>query len=45
MHIALKDLRLSSLDVIHAGDTTFPLTESIRAVSASRLVEDIAPLN
>ena len=25
MHIALADLRLSSLDVVHAGDQTFPL--------------------
>ncbi|PLX28476.1 MAG: hypothetical protein C0600_09670 [Ignavibacteria bacterium] len=44
MHIAMQDLGLDTLDVVHAGDSTFPLTERIRAVSASRLLEDIAPL-
>ncbi len=44
MHIALKDLNLQHLDVIHSGDATFPLSEHIRAVSAKRLLEDIEPL-
>ena len=44
MRSALVDLRLSSLDVIHAGDTTYPLSEQIRAVSAARILGDIAPL-
>ena len=43
MHVAMQDLKLDRLDVIHAGDHTFPLTENIRAVSASRLFEDIKP--
>ena len=38
---AIKDLRLSSLDVIHAGEHTFPLHENIRAVSFDRIQDDI----
>lgn len=41
---ALKDLKLGSLDVIHAGERTFGLAERIRAVAFSRLLEDIKPL-
>lgn len=41
---ALSDLNLSSLDVIHAGERTFDLHEQIRAVSISRLLDDIKPL-
>jgi predicted AAA+ superfamily ATPase len=33
MRIALQDLRLDSLDVIHAGTDTFPLAPKIRAVA------------
>jgi uncharacterized protein len=33
MQIALQDLGLSALDVIHAGEQTFQLTRQIRAVS------------
>jgi hypothetical protein len=44
MHIALRDLELERLDVIHAGDATFPLKESIRAVSLDRLWSDVEPL-
>lgn len=38
MRIALKDLRLDRLDVIHAGAQTFPLAERIRAVALPRLL-------
>ncbi|MCX6998389.1 MAG: ATP-binding protein [Kiritimatiellaeota bacterium] len=41
---ALSDLNLASLDVIHAGERTFELHEHIRAVSISRLLDDIKPL-
>ncbi len=41
MHVALRDLRLDSLDVIHAGRDTFPLARNVRAVSLYRL-DDIA---
>ena len=44
MRIALEDLRLSSLDVVHAGDQTFPLREGIRALSLKRILTDLKPL-
>lgn len=44
MHISREDLRLDSLDVVHAGTETFPLTEGIRALSATRLFEDLDTL-
>ena len=37
MHVALHDLKLDSLDVVHAGRDTFPLAKNIRAVSLHRL--------
>ncbi len=45
MRIAIDDLKLSRLDVIHAGDKTFPLAPRIRAVALSRLLDDVPPLN
>lgn len=44
MRIALADLKLDSIDVIHAGSDTFPLGERIRAVALRRIHADIAPL-
>ncbi|VGO15563.1 hypothetical protein PDESU_04148 [Pontiella desulfatans] len=44
MRHALADLKLDRLDVLHAGDHTFPLAENIRAVSIKHLLNDIAPL-
>ena len=44
MHIALQDLKLDRLDVIHTGTETYPLTEKIRAVAVNRILDDIAPL-
>jgi predicted AAA+ superfamily ATPase len=44
MRNALKDLKLRSLDVIHAGEQTFGLAERIRAVAFSRLLKDIKPI-
>jgi predicted AAA+ superfamily ATPase len=44
MHTALADLKLDSLDVVHAGEHTFPLHEKVRALALSRLNEDLAPL-
>lgn len=44
MHIALEDLGLERIDVIHAGDVTFPLADCIRAVPLSRVLDDLAPL-
>ncbi len=41
---AFKTLGLARLDLVHAGKETFPLGDRIRAVSFSRLLEDLAPL-
>jgi hypothetical protein len=44
MRSALTDLRLHRLDVIHAGEGTFPLADRVRAVALGRLLRDIQPL-
>jgi len=41
---AVADLSLFRLDVIHAGRETFPLAGSVRAVAATRLLDDVDPL-
>jgi predicted AAA+ superfamily ATPase len=43
MHIALEDLGLESIDVIHVGHETYPLAPKIRAVTISRLLTDLVP--
>ena len=44
MHIAMDNLKLQRLVVIHAGDHSFPLAERVRAVALRRLLDDIEPL-
>ena len=44
IRIALEDLRLDRIDVVHAGDESFPLAERVRAVALGRLKDDVAPL-
>ena len=44
MQAALATLRLESLEVIHAGEHTFPLASRIRAVAFSRMLADLQPL-
>ncbi len=44
MRSALSDLKLNRLEVIHAGENTFPRAEKIRAVSWQRLLDDVQPL-
>ena len=44
MRIAIEDLKLDRLDVIHVGDETFPLSDGIRAVALSRVRQDIEPI-
>jgi hypothetical protein len=44
MRHALKDLALDRLDVIHAGEQTFPLGDGLRAVALKRLLDDLKPL-
>ena len=41
MHIALEDLKLERIDVVHAGEGTFPLAERIRAVALSEVWEQL----
>lgn len=45
MHTALDDVGLERINVIHAGDETFPLAESIRALPLSRVYDDLEPLD
>lgn len=45
MHHAMEDLELDHLDVVHAGSSTFPLAENIRAVSIARVWKDLEPLS
>ncbi|MBL8949238.1 MAG: ATP-binding protein [Myxococcaceae bacterium] len=42
MRIAIDDLKLDSLDVVHAGEHTFTLGPKVRAVAAGRLLTDLA---
>jgi predicted AAA+ superfamily ATPase len=42
MRIAIEDLDLESLDVVHAGADTYPLSDAIRAVALSRVTTDLA---
>jgi uncharacterized protein len=44
MRIAMRDLKLDSLDVIHAGNDAFPLAKGIRAVGLTRLVDELTHL-
>jgi predicted AAA+ superfamily ATPase len=44
MRNALFDLKLRRLDVIHAGDQTFPMEEKVRGVALSRLLQDLKPI-
>ena len=44
MRIAMADLDLARLDVIHLGKNTYPLTDRIRAVAFERLQDDIGRL-
>jgi predicted AAA+ superfamily ATPase len=39
-HIAIEDLQLQRLDVIHAGDHSFALAKRARAVAIARLFDD-----
>jgi predicted AAA+ superfamily ATPase len=41
IHAASEALHLREVAIIHAGDKTFPLGKKVRAVAASRLIEDL----
>ena len=44
MRNAIKDLKLERLDLVHAGDETYLLSNQIRAVSFARILQDLEPL-
>ena len=44
MTTALADLGLDSLDVLHAGEHTFPIGDRMQAVAVSNLLNRIEPL-
>jgi predicted AAA+ superfamily ATPase len=44
MTTAMTDLRLDTLDVLHAGDKTFPIGERMRAIAARDLLDQIDAL-
>ncbi|MEK7767552.1 MAG: ATP-binding protein, partial [bacterium] len=43
MRVALKDLRLDRLTVVHAGDASYPLGDRLRAVPLERLAGELPP--
>jgi hypothetical protein len=43
MRVAMEDLGLERIDVVHAGVDTYPLSDAIRAVAVSRLTTDLVP--
>ncbi|MFH1985220.1 MAG: hypothetical protein ABIL58_25565 [Pseudomonadota bacterium] len=45
MRSAVTDLGLARLDVIHAGDRTYPMAKTIRAVAAAQILTEIPPLD
>jgi predicted AAA+ superfamily ATPase len=44
MRVALADLRLDELTVVHAGKESWPMADGVRAVAAHRLLDVIRPL-
>lgn len=44
MRIAIEDLALERLDVVHVGSETYPLSAKVRAVGIERLAKDVEPL-
>jgi len=44
MRHAIEGLKLKRLDLLHAGEKTYPLGEKIRAVVFSRMLADLEPL-
>jgi uncharacterized protein len=44
MATVLTDLELERLDLVHAGEATFPLAANVRAVAAASLLDRLEPL-
>lgn len=45
MHRAMEDLQLDHLDVVHAGAESFPLAENIRALSITKVWDELESLD
>jgi predicted AAA+ superfamily ATPase len=45
VHTAMEDLKFKRLDIVHAGEHSFPLARRVRAVALRRLLDDIQPLS
>ena len=45
MRVAIEDLRLERLDVVHGGPDSFALAPRIRAIALGRLLDDLQPLS
>jgi hypothetical protein len=43
MSVAIEDLKLNQLYVIHAGKESFPMADRVRAVALARLLSDLKP--
>jgi predicted AAA+ superfamily ATPase len=41
MRVAMDDLKLDGLDVVHAGSRSYPMARGIRAVSIERIFKDL----
>ncbi len=44
MRIAMEDLRLDQLTVVHAGQESWPMAPKVRAVAADHLLDELGPL-
>jgi predicted AAA+ superfamily ATPase len=44
MHIAMQDLELDQLVVLHGGKESWPMANNVRAVAASSLLDEVEPL-
>ena len=44
MRVAMDDLHLDRLDVVHGGAETFPMGERVRALALRRVLSDLEPL-
>ena len=45
MRVAIEDLRLSKLYIVHAGTRSSDLDRTIRAVAIDRIHDDLHPLH
>lgn len=45
MRSTLQNLKLTCLDIAHAGENTFMMDKKIRAVPLTRILKDIKPLS